>query len=94
MNDFSFDLPTNELIARRLRYIIQTEHNGSYAKLFEQLYDHAPDEGRLRLFKAYVDKGNVNGTFIRRLGEKTKIGQVSFAQFFDLYVDNEVLFAD
>ncbi|UAA37844.1 hypothetical protein KIH87_14210 [Paraneptunicella aestuarii] len=91
---FEFNLPTNELLTRRLRYLIQTEHNGSYAKLFEQLYDEVPDEGRLKLFKAYVDAGNVNGIFIRRLAEKTKIGQVSFSRFFDLYVDNAELFGD
>ena len=91
---FEFDLPTHELLTRRLRYLIQTEHNGSYANLFEQLYDKEPDEGQLTLFKAYVDRGNVNGIFIRRLAEKTKIGQVSFSRFFDLYVDNADLFGD
>lgn len=94
MSDFKFDLPTHELITRRLRYLIQTEHNGSYDKLFEQIYDHPPEPGRSRLFKAYVDRGNVNGTFIRRLAEKTKIGEVSFNRFFDLYVDNADLFGD
>lgn len=91
---FEFDLPTHELLNRRLRYLIQTEYNGSYAKLFEQLYDQEPDESQLTLFKAYVDRGNVNGIFIRRLAEKTKIGQVSFSRFFDLYVDNADLFED
>ena len=94
MSEFTFDLPTNELITRRLRYLIQTEYNGSYADFFEQIYDHQPDKDRLMLFKAYVDRGNVNGIFIRRLGEKTKIGQVSFSRFFDLYVDNADLFGD
>lgn len=92
MSDFEFNLPVSTHITRRLRYLIQTEHNGSYASLFEQIYDHAPDDDRLMLFKAYVDAGNVNGIFMSMLALKTKIGQVSLARFFDVYVDNDELF--
>lgn len=92
MSDFKFELPPNELIARRLRYLIQTEHDGSYASLFTQIYEEAPSEDREMLFKAYVDAGNVNSAFISMLASKTKIGQVSFARFFDVYVDNKELF--
>ena len=94
MSDFKYELPASDLITRRLHYLIQTEHNGSYASLFEQIYDEVPEPKRLKLFKAYVDRGNVNETFMRRLAEKTKIGQVSFSRFFDLYVDNDELFTD
>lgn len=91
---FEFDLPTNTLITRRLRYLIQTEHNGSYGSLFAQIYDTEPDEKQLTFFKEYVERGNVEGIFMRRLAEKTKVGQVSFSRFFDVYVDNADLFND
>lgn len=89
---FEFNLTAEELITRRLRYLVQTEYDGSYAKMFEHIYGHTPDEGREKLFKAHIDRGNVNGTFIRRLAEKTKVGEVSFSRFFDVYVDNDELF--
>ncbi|MCY7297211.1 hypothetical protein [Alteromonas sp. a30] len=94
MTDYEFKLPLNEHIARRLRYLIQTEHDGSYASFFTQIYQESPSDSRLMLFKAYVDAGNINGMFMNMLAEKTKIGQVSFSRFFDVYVDNAELFGD
>lgn len=92
MTDFEFKLPVSTHITRRLRYLIQTEYDGSYDKLFIALYDEVPDEDRSMLFKAYVEAGNVNGIFISMLALKTKIGQVPLARFFDVYVDNADLF--
>jgi len=91
---FTFDLPTNELVARRLRYLIQTEYGGSYERFHEQVKGKITSDAELRLFKRFIDFGNMSDDFYRILAEKTKIGQVTFSRFFDLHVDNAELFGD
>lgn len=91
---FEFDLPTNTLIARRLRYLIQTEYGGSYERFHEHVKGKVTEDVQLRLFKRFIDNGNMTDDFYRILAKKTKIGQVSFGRFFDLHVDNVDLFGD
>lgn len=89
---FEFELPTNELIARRLRYLIQTEYGGSYERFHEHLVGEVKNDSQLRLFKRFIDNGNMTDDFYKILSEKTKIGQVTFSRFFDFNVNNDELF--
>lgn len=89
---FEFNLPTNELIARRLRYLLQTEYGGSYERFHEHLVGKVTKDAQLRLFKRFIDNGNMTDDFYRILAEKTKIGQVTFSRFFDIDVNNDELF--
>ena len=94
MSDYNFDLPTNQLVARRLRYLIQTQYGGSYRRFHEQVKGKILNETELRLFKRFIDFGNMSDDFYRILSRKTKIGQVTFSRFFDLDVNNAELFGD
>lgn len=89
---FEFNLPTNQHISRRLRYLIQTQYDGSYAKFHEHIVGVIENDAKLRLFKRFIDNGNMTDDFYRILAEKTKIGQVTFSRFFDINVNNEDLF--
>lgn len=89
---FEYDLPTNEFIARRLRYLIQTEYGGSYERFHEHLVGEITNDSQLRLFKRFIDNGNMTDDFYKILSEKTKIGQVTFSRFFDFNVNNDELF--
>ena len=90
---FEFNLPTNEHISRRLRYLIQTEYQGSYACFHESVVGNIESDAKLRLFKRFIDNGNMTDDFYRILADKTKIGQVTFNRFFDLDVTNKDLFS-
>lgn len=89
---FEFDLPTDELLKRRIRYLLQTEYNGNFSKMYRQMYPEDTELNRLDKFEFYLKRGKYNQDFIRRLAEKTKVGQVTLARLFSLDVNNEELF--
>lgn len=89
---FEFDLPTDELLKRRVRYLLQTEYDGNYSKMYRKMYPDDVELENLGKFEFYVKRGQYNHNFFRKLAENTKIGEVTLRRLFDLDVNNEELF--
>lgn len=89
---FEFDLPTDELLKRRLLYLLQTEYDGNYSKLYRHMYPDDVEFKRLEKFEFYLKRGKYNQEFIRKLAENTKVGEVTLRRLFDVNVNNDELF--
>lgn len=87
------DVDSEELIRRRLRYLIQTQYNG-VAAFHAHLYGSRANEALLQSFNWFLNKGDMNWEFMRLLCEKTQIGQIPLGRLLDMNINNETLFAD
>ena len=89
---FEFDLPTDELLKRRIEYLLQTEYDGNLSRMYRHMYPEDVEFNNLKKFEVYLKHGQYNHNFFRRLAEKTKVGEVTLRRLFDLEVNNEELF--
>ncbi|UAA37726.1 hypothetical protein KIH87_13540 [Paraneptunicella aestuarii] len=87
-----FDLPTDEILKRRIRYLLMTEYDGNVSKFFRHVYPNETDFSGMKRFEFYLKRGQYNHNFFRLLAEKTKLGQVTLARLFDVNINNEDLF--
>ncbi len=89
----NYKLDREELIRRRLRYLIQTEFNG--VKPFHQhLYGSSPDTRHLESFNWFLKRGVMNWEFMSLICEKTKVGNIPLGRLLDIDISNEELFSD
>ncbi|UAA38350.1 hypothetical protein KIH87_16935 [Paraneptunicella aestuarii] len=89
---FEFDLPTDEILKRRLRYLLMTEYDGNISKFYRKMYPQDVELNGIARFEFYLKRGQYNHNFFRLLAEKTKVGEVPLRRLFDLDVNNEDLF--
>ena len=88
-----FDLKREELIRRRLRYLIQTEYKG-VADFYECLYGEAANPANIESFNWFLKRGAINWDFMALVCEKTRVGKIPLGRLLDLDINNEDLFSD
>ena len=88
---FEFDLDGAETLRRRIKYLIQVDFD-NIAHFYQHLYGEHPEKGKLQTFRNYFNRGKVNADFLQLLASKTRIGNVSLQQLFDIDLNNDHLF--
>ncbi|MCY7295809.1 hypothetical protein [Alteromonas sp. a30] len=88
---FEFELNSQELLKRRVRYLIQTDYNG-VADFLEHLHDRKVDEKEVETFNLFLKRGKINFEFLEALSQKTKIGEIPLRRLLNIEFNNEDLF--
>lgn len=86
-----FELDNNELLKRRIRYLIQTDYNG-VADFLEHLHERKTDEKEIESFNLFLKRGKINLEFLGLLSQRTKIGEVPLRRLLNMKFNNEDLF--